>query len=125
MRHLIHLFFLLYASNVMAEQKNVMVGAGKLTCNQFLETVNHGDIDDENPVKIKFVSWAQGYISGRNKQLDSFDYKMKLIPGSDEYWNILIFGCKKAKAHNEEDLSLSVMLDHLFSDVFNINLIKK
>ena len=109
----------------MAEQKNVMVGAGKLTCNQFLETVNHGDIDDENPVKIKFVSWAQGYISGRNKQLDSFDYKMKLIPGSDEYWNILIFGCKKAKAHNEEDLSLSVMLDHLFSDVFKINLIKK
>ena len=109
----------------MAEQKIVIIGDGTVTCNQFLETVNNGKIDEDNPARIGFVSWAQGYVSGRNKQLESFDYKMKLLPGSDEYWNILIFGCKKAQAQNQEEISLSMMLDNLFSDVFSKNLIKK
>ena len=50
---------------------------------------------------------------------------MKLIPGEHEYLNILIFGCKKAKAQNNEEITLSTMLDDLFSDVFGKNLIKK
>ncbi len=109
----------------MAEQKIVIIGAGTVTCNQFLETVNNGKIEEDNLARIRFVSWAQGYVSGRNKQLESFDYKMKLLPGADEYSNILIFGCKKAKTQNQEEISLSMMLDNLFSDVFSKNLIKK
>lgn len=125
MRRLIYFIFLIYSCHLLAEQKTVIVGAGTSTCKQFLESFNNGNIEEENPIRTGFVSWAQGYVSGRNKQLDSFDYKMKLIPGSDEYWNILIYGCKKAKAQNQDEILLSIMLDQLFSDVFSKNLIKK
>lgn len=125
MRRLIYFIFLIYSCHLLAEQKTVIVGAGTSTCKQFLESFNNGNIEEENPIRTGFVSWAQGYVSGRNKQLDSFDYKMKLIPGSDEYWNILIYGCKKAKAQNQDEILLSSMLDQLFSDVFSKNLIKK
>jgi len=125
MRRLIYFIFLIYSCHLLAEQKTVIVGAGSSTCKQFLESFNNGNIEEENPIRTGFVSWAQGYVSGRNKQLDSFDYKMKLIPGPDEYWNILIYGCKKAKAQNQDEILLSSMLDQLFSDVFSKNLIKK
>ena len=125
MRNVIYFIFLMYSCNLIAEQKIVIIGPGTATCSQFLEAVNNGKIDEDNPARIGFVSWAQGYVSGRNKQLESFDYKMKLLPGSDEYWNILIFGCKKAKTQNQEEISLSMMLDNLFSDVFSKNLTRK
>ena len=102
-----------------------MVGAGTTTCQQFLAFIQNGNMEEDNPTRIGFMSWAQGYVSGRNKQLDLFDYKMKLIPGEQEYWNILVYGCKKAQAQNNEDISLSKMLDNLFSDVFGKNLTKK
>ena len=125
MRKAIYFIFLIYCCNVLAQQKTVMVGAGTATCKQFLESINNGNIDEDNPKKIGFVSWAQGYISGRNKQLEKFDYKMKLIPGEQAYWNILVYGCQKAKAQNNEEMLLSTMLDDLFSEVFGKNLIKK
>ena len=125
MRKVIYFIFLIYCCNVFAVKKTVLVGAGTATCKQFLESIQHGNIDEENFTKTGFVSWAQGYISGRNKQLEHFDYKMKLIPGEHEYLNILIFGCRKAKAQNNEEIPLSTMLDDLFSDVFGKNLIKK
>jgi len=125
MRKVIYFIFLMYSCNLIAEQKIVIIGPGTATCSQFLEAVNNGKIGEDNPARIGFVSWAQGYISGRNKQLDSFDYKMKLLPGADEYWNILIFGCKKAETQNQIEIPLSNMLDNLFSDVFSKNLIKK
>ena len=125
MRKFICFIFLIYNCNLYAEQKTVMVGAGTTTCQQFLAFIQNGNMEEDNPTRIGFVSWAQGYVSGRNKQLDLFDYKMKLIPGEQEYWNILVYGCKKAQAQNNEDISLSKMLDNLFSDVFGKNLTKK
>jgi len=125
MRKFICFIFLIYNCNLYAEQKTVMVGAGTTTCQQFLAFIQNGNMEEDNPTRIGFMSWAQGYVSGRNKQLDLFDYKMKLIPGEQEYWNILVYGCKKAQAQNNEDISLSKMLDNLFSDVFGKNLTKK
>ncbi len=125
MRKVICLIFLIYCCNLYAENKTVLVGAGKATCRQFLESIQNGNLDEENPTRIAFVSWAQGYVSGRNKQLEHFDYKMKLIPGEQEYLNILVYGCKKAQTQNNEEILLSSMLDQLFSDVFGKNLTKK
>jgi hypothetical protein len=125
MRKAIYIIFLIYSCNVFAEQKTVIVGAGTSTCKQFLESIQEGTLEEENPTRTAFVSWAQGYVSGRNKQLEYFEYKMKLIPSQSEYWNILTFGCRKAKSLNNEEMQLSTMLDQLFSDVFSKNLIKK
>jgi len=125
MRNAIFCIFLICCCKVFAEQKTVMVGAGTTTCQQFLAAIQNGNIEEDNPTRTGFVSWAQGYVSGRNKQLDHFDYKMKLIPGEQEYWNILMFGCKKAQAQHNEEMLLSSMLDQLFSDVFGKNLSKK
>ena len=56
MRNLIYFIFLIYACNLMAEQKIVIIGAGTVTCNQFLETVNNGKIEEDNLARIGFVS---------------------------------------------------------------------
>ena len=66
MRNVIYLISFIYSCNLMAEQKIVIIGAGTVTCSQFLETVHNGKIEDDNPARIGFVSWAQGCF--RKKQ---------------------------------------------------------
>ena len=97
------------------DTKNIIIGAGiSATCMDY----NKGT----GLMKTTIIAWTQGYLSGRNLQLDRMNIKMKVLPESEEIRTMFDINCKSAIDQGFRNMPIGVMVDKVFTELFTTNL---
>ena len=119
MKKFIALFISLSALNAYAQSDIVMLGAGTTSCNKFLDTFKSGPSKEKEMLKSMFETWIKGYLSGRNKQLDSLGYSQVDLGNVTQLGDVLVISCSNAIKQGYGTLPVSIVIDKVFEEAFD------
>ncbi len=111
-------------SVVFAQKEVVMNGAGTMSCKKYMDTTQSVSGSDKELVTSMFESWIQGYLSGRNRQLDALGYKGVDIGHVEQLGAMLTFACGNAVKQGLGSTYLFIVIDKVFEEAFE-NKVKK
>lgn len=116
MKKIITTFILsLLAFYANAEKPILLLGAGSRTCNQYIEDL----IKTNNETyELLYSTWVQGYISGRNSQLELMKYKAVNLDPTIKISSMLQKYCLDTKNIGSGDVLLVTIADAIFKKEF-------
>ena len=118
MKKLLLLLLLFGALNVKAQNEVVVLGAGTRTCSQLLDDVRNSSEQDKEVILLAYATWVQGYLSGRNKQLDSLGYKRIDLANLTKLSELLVISCKDAVNQGYGIITVDLVIDKLFDKFY-------
>ena len=108
------LLMLFGALNVKAQNEIVVLGAGTRSCSQLLDDVRNSSEQNKELVLIAYETWVQGYLSGRNKQLDSIGYKQVDLANAKQLGSLLTVACNEALKQGYGNIPVGLVVDKIF-----------
>ena len=102
-----------------AQSEIVTLGAGTTSCNKFLESLKSSPSNEKEMLKSMFETWVKGYLSGRNKQLDSLGYKQVDLGSVTQLSDVLVFTCNNAIKQGHGTLPVSIVIDKVFEEAYD------
>ena len=102
-----------------AQKPIFAIGAGAKTCAEYLDVVKSGSELDKELLVTVFDSWIQGYLSGRNVQLDSLKYKSVDLSKAENLGTTAIVLCKRATEQGRGDIPVGVVIGKVFQEAFD------
>lgn len=116
MKKIITTFILsLLAFYANAEKPILLLGAGGRTCNQYIEDL----IKTNNETnELLYSTWVQGYICGRNSQLELMKYKAVNLDPTIKISSMLQKYCLDTKNIGSGDVLLVTIADVIFKKEF-------
>lgn len=118
---IISAFLSICSLTAVAENQIALLGVGGKSCDEFLNALK---TEDGEMIKIIFQSWAQGYVTGRNRQLLSMGYKQKNLSNLEKLTDAIIFSCDKAMKQGKGSVWVSIVIDKMIEQEFEKNLLK-
>ena len=113
------ILLMLSFTSVIAQNEVVIIGAGTKTCKQYMETTQNVSGNEKLLTDAMYVSWMQGYLSGKNRQLLSLGYKGVDIGKVEEFSAMLTFTCGNLVKQGKGTLVLFTVIDNLFEEGFD------
>ncbi len=86
-----------------------MTGAGAMSCKKYMETLQKLNSSEKEMINGMYESWIQGYLSGRNRQLDILGHKNIDIGNVEQFGAMLTFACTNLVSKVWEILSYSFL----------------
>lgn len=74
---------------------------------------------DNETYELLYSTWVQGYISGRNKQLDSLGYKKVDLGSVTQLGDVLVVTCDNAVKQGYGTMPVSIVVDKVFEEAFD------
>jgi hypothetical protein len=113
------LIFMLNTNLALAQNEVAMSGVGTMSCQRFVEMTKDANGTSKEINTLVFTAWTQGYLSGKNRQLNEMGYKFVDIGSVVEWGALLTFACGNiAKAVNSE-ITLYTIIDKIFEEKFS------
>jgi hypothetical protein len=113
------------AVTVFAQKEAVYTGVGVYTCKQYVEkTQSNNGVEKELLIGM-IESWLQGYLSGRNRQLDVLGYKPVNIDSVKQLGAMLTFACANVAKTELEALPIFMLIDKVYEENFASRVQKK
>ena len=84
-----------------------------------METTQNVSGNEKLLTDAMYVSWMQGYLSGKNRQLLSLGYKGVDIGKVEEFSAMLTFTCGNLVKQGKGTLVLFTVIDNLFEEGFD------
>ena len=113
------LLFAISGVTAFAQNEIVMLGAGTTSCNKFLEALKSSPSNEKEMLKSMFETWVKGYLSGRNKQLDSLGYKKVDLGSVTQLGDVLVVTCDNAVKQGYGTMPVSIVVDKVFEEAFD------
>lgn len=123
-KKLIGLMLCLISFVAIAQKEVVMTGAGTMTCKKYMDTLQSLPNGDKEIITGMFEGWIQGYLSGRNRQLDVLGYKSIDIGNVEQFGAMLTFACGNAVKRDAGNTPLFLIVDKVYEEAFD-NKVKK
>ena len=99
-----------------AENSILLLGAGSRTCNQYIEDITFKT--NNETYELLYSTWVQGYISGRNSQLELMKYKAVNLDPTIKISSVLQKYCLDTKNIGAGDVLLVTIADAIFKKEF-------
>jgi membrane protein DedA with SNARE-associated domain len=125
MKAFVVLMLSLSAATVFAQKEVVMTGAGTMSCKKYMDTMQSLSSSDKEIIAGMFEGWIQGYLSGRNRQLDVLSYKSVDIGNVEQLGAMLTFACGNAVKQGLGTTPLFIVVDKVFEEEFDKKIKKK
>lgn len=109
---------LLSVTSTFAQKEAVMIGAGTNTCKEYMEATQNVSENEKILATGMYVSWLQGYLSGKNRQLMELGYKAVNIGNVEEFGAMLTFTCANAVKQGKGSVRLFLVIDNAFEEDF-------
>ncbi len=116
---LITLSVCLSSTLAFAQKELVMTGAGAMSCKKYMETLQKLNSSEKEMINGMYESWIQGYLSGRNRQLDILGHKMIDIGNVEQFGAMLTFACTNLVKQGVGDTKLFLLVDRVYEDAFS------
>ena len=104
--------------NIFASEKVTVFGAGTATCESFLQGVRGSESES---FRLVVNSWAQGYLSGRNRQLSIQKLNPIDLSKAKALDDFLIIACERVVAEGKGRVPVGVVLEKIFDSAFEEN----
>ena len=108
-----------------AQKEVVMNGAGTMSCKKYMDTTQSLSSGDKEIINGMFEGWIQGYLSGRNRQLDVLGYKSIDIGNVEQFGAMLTFACGNAVKQGAGNTPLFILVDKVYEEAFDSKVKKK
>jgi len=108
-----------------AQKEIVMMGTGTMTCKKYMEWTQSMSGSEKEIVTSMFEDWIKGYLTGRNRQLDTLGYKMVDIGNVAQLGSMLTFACANAIKKDAGTMPIFVIVDKIYEDSFDTKVLKK
>lgn len=108
------------ALKVNAQNETIVLGAGTRTCTLFLDDVRSSTEQDKEIILLGYETWVQGYLSGRNKQLDSIGYKQVDLVNVKQLGKLLTIACSEAIKQGYGNITVGLVIDKIFDKSYAI-----
>ncbi len=122
---LIGLMFCLFVTATFAQKEIVMMGTGTMTCKKYMEWTQSKSGVEKEIITPMVEEWIKGYLTGRNRQLDTLGYKMINIDNLAELGSMLNFACANAVKKDAGTIPIFVIVDRIYEDSFDNKVLKK
>lgn len=106
-------------SLAFAQKEVVMTGAGTMSCKKYMDTIQSLSSSDKEIITGMFEGWIQGYLSGRNRQLDSLGYKSVDVGNVEQLGAMLTFACGNFSKQGLGTTPLFIVVDKVYEDAFD------
>jgi hypothetical protein len=116
---LITLSVCLSSTLAFAQKEVVMTGAGSMTCKKYMDTVQPLNNNDKEIITNMYEAWIQGYLSGRNRQLDVLGQKMIDIGNVEQFGAMISFACVNLVKQGAGGTPLFMLVDKVYEDAFS------
>lgn len=113
------LLLVISSLTAFAQSEIVMLGAGTTSCNKLLESLKNSTTSEKEVLKSMFETWIKGYLSGRNKQLDSLGYKQVDLGSVTQLGDVIVITCNNAVKQGYGTLPVSIVVDKVFEEAFD------
>lgn len=124
-KKLIGLVLCLSSIVAFAQKEVVMTGSGTMTCKKYMDTIQSLPSGDKEIITGMFEGWIQGYLSGKNRQLDMLGYKMVDIGNVEQFGAMLTFACSNAIKQGAGNTPLFYLVEKVYEDAFDTSKLKK
>ena len=116
-----------FATFSYAQNEVVIIGAGTKTCQEYMDFTKNANTTNEKTVADgMFISWTQGYLSGKNRQLIELGRKPVEIGNIAELDAMITFICGNAvKQGSGKKIILFTVMDKILEEQFSNTLKKK
>jgi hypothetical protein len=116
---LIALSVCLSSTLAFAQKEVVMTGAGAMTCKKYMDTVQPLNNSEKEIITNMYEAWIQGYLTGRNRQLDLLGHKMIDIGNVEQFGAMISFACVNLVKQGAGGTPLFMLVDKVYEDAFS------
>jgi hypothetical protein len=118
-KKLIGLMLCLISVLAFAQKEVVMTGAGAMTCKKYMDTVQPLNNSEKEIITNMYEAWIQGYLTGRNRQLDLLGHKMIDIGNVEQFGAMISFACVNLVKQGAGGTPLFMLVDKVYEDAFS------
>lgn len=122
---LLGFMFCLFGTATYAQKEIVMMGTGTMTCKAYMEWTQSKSSVEKELITPMVEQWIKGYLTGRNRQLDTLGHRMINIDNLSELGSMLTFACANAVKKDAGMVPIFVIVDKIYEDSFDNKVLKK